>query len=733
MYKNVTAHSLNKTIILVLLFSSHLARAETLSVPLKIDFSLLQQLVISQLFKGPSATTEILHDPYSCSEITLSNPKLSEFEQHLQINTQLKARLAVKVLDNCVPLLNWDGYAKIISKPVISTRNSRDIYLKVIDSQLISHHQESLTTGPLWDQTKQHIYPLFDTFHLDLTQSINEIKNLLPLFLPQHSHTQINHMLDSIQLKDISIDQSGINGKLQFAVDTVTPAQQKEQVLNEQEQQQWQEKWQSMDALLTYTIKYYAQATELEELRLTLFDILLDARYQLQDALQQDQSTDPVRHWFINSWTQLIPVLQKISAENPQQAPLALITLVTATDALQALDKLGPSFGLDVSIDGLRRLARMLNNTPGTDPLKYDQAIDPELLRIFKFNPASSIEHSHYQINLWPINTAVAANRPLDNWIPAPNELDTYLLQVRKLLINSARQSSEKSSLTAQQRDIFQKLILTTAWQESCWRQYVVKNNKIVSLHSSTGDTGIMQINENVWRGFIDKHKLRWNIAYNVDTGSHILLKYMTRYAIKKGEHKKHGGIDNLARSTYSTYNGGPRQVARYRNSKAGAWPRKVDKAFLDKYLQVKRGNELAVAKCLGGTPVSKASSQISAKKASTPKIQAVSGAKKLIHNETWIRQQNKNHFTIQLSVLSSPQAAKDFIRQQSTSGNYAIYQQSKKNSKRLYTVVYGYYSARHRAEKESRQFKPLKAWIRPFKDIQASINSEHLISRKLL
>ena len=717
-------------IVLVLLLSAQLTQAETVSVPMQIEFTQLQKLLVKQLFTGPSSSIEVLNDPQGCSEITLSNPQLSEFKQHLQVDAQLKARLAVKMLDTCVPLLNWDGYAQIISKPLIKANNPRLIHLQVIDSHLINIDQQRLTTSPLWDYARTHIHPLFDRFFLNLEPAINELKNFLPLFLPRHNHDQINSMLDSMRLNDIQIVKQSITGKLHFNVNTVASEKQPEQAFNAQEQQLWQEKWQSMDALLTYTIKYYAQETELEELRQTLFEILLDARYQLQVALQQDQANDPVRHWFINSWTQLIPVLQTISAENPQQAPLALLTLVTATDALQALDRLGPTFGLDISIDGLRRLVRMLANTPDIDPLKYDQTIDPELLRIFQFNPdpaSSNTEHSHYQINLWPINTANAASiRPLDNWIPSPNELNTYLLQVRTLLINTARKASKKSSLTAKQRNIFQKLVLTTAWQESCWRQYVVKNKKIVSLHSSTGDTGIMQINENVWRGFVDRHKLRWNIAYNVETGSNILLKYMTRYAIKKGEHKKHGGIDNLARSAYSMYNGGPRQYGRYRNSRAGAWPKKVDKAFHGKYLQVKQGNELAVAECLGGARASKTNIQPQPGKITTRKKTAPtkheSGAKKLIHNETWIKQQNRNHFTLQLAAFSSQKAAADFIAQQSIKGNYAIYQQKKSHAKQLYTVIYGYYSTRQRAENGSKEFRAIQSWIRPFKDIQAAI-----------
>jgi hypothetical protein len=498
------------SVTLIFLLSAQLAQAETVSVPLQVEFPLLQQLLIKQLYREPSASIEILNDPYGCSEIILSEPELSEFKQQLKVNTRLKARLAVKVLDNCVALLNWDGYAQILSKPLIKLDNPQVIYLQVIDSQLINQNQETLTTGPLWDQDRNHIHPLFDNFRMDLRPAINNIKTILPTFLPQHNHAQINSLLDSIQLDDLQINQSGINGQLRFDITKITAEPTPEPALNAQEQQLWQEKWHSMDALLTFTIKHYAEATELQELRQTLLDILLDSRYQLQEALQQDQTNAPVRYWFFKSWMQLMPVMQKISTANPEQAPLALMTMITATDALQALDQLGPAFGLDISIDGLRRLARLLNkNTPG-DPLKYDDSIDPELRQLFQFDPDSdSNESNNIQFNLWLIQTARAANaRSLDNWIPGTNELDVYLSQVRALLNTSARASNAKSSMTAAQRDIFQKLVLTTAWQESCWRQYVVENKKFVPLHSSTGDTGIMQINENVWRGFVDRNKL---------------------------------------------------------------------------------------------------------------------------------------------------------------------------------------------------------------------------------
>nr|WP_305906798.1 hypothetical protein [Methylomarinum sp. Ch1-1]MDP4519504.1 hypothetical protein [Methylomarinum sp. Ch1-1] len=464
---------------LMLLLSSQALQAETVKVPLQLDFPLLRQLVVNQLFPGEDVSTELLNDPNGCSSIVLSEPKLSEANQHLQILSRLDVSLAVKMLDRCVKLLDWQGYAQIISDPAIAPDNPRLLYLRVLDSHLISLDNERLSSGPIWDQARKQIHPWFKRFRLDLTSSIEELQDVLPLFLPRHTHAQLDSLLASLQIADLQVAANGIRGDLMFQLAPISLPQQPERPLTEQEQEQWQQKWQSMDALLTYAIKHYAAATELEELRLALFDILLDARYQLQEALQQNQTDDPLRHWFIDSWTRLIPVLQQISAKNPKHATLGLMTLVTASDALRTLDKLGPRFGLTISVDGLRRLARMLNHDREGAPLNYDQAEDPELLRLFRFPKAADVR-GETAFDLWPIGSAqAAATRPLNRWVPADDELAAYLLTVRDLLRDKALSASANNgSLTSAQQAVFRKLLMATAWQESCWRQYVVKQKK---------------------------------------------------------------------------------------------------------------------------------------------------------------------------------------------------------------------------------------------------------------
>ncbi len=63
--------------------------------------------------------------------------------------------------------------------------------------------------------------------------------------------------------------------------------------------------------------------------------------------------------------------MQEISLQLPEHDLLPFMSFITAADALKALDRLGPAAGLDISTDGLRRLARLLNDNPSIDPLKY--------------------------------------------------------------------------------------------------------------------------------------------------------------------------------------------------------------------------------------------------------------------------------------------------------------------------------------------------------------------------
>jgi hypothetical protein len=162
-----------------------------------------------------------------------------------------------------------------------------------------------------------------------------------------------------------------------------------------------------------------------------------------------------------------------------------LISLFAVTDALSVLDRLGPSIDLDISVNGLRRLGRMLIDQPGINSFFYDNTVDPELRHLFQLSPSMELNApSGFNFSLWPISSVrkKSSNERLDLWVPSKSELPEYLPIVRDLLEDSAGNTIEPGLNTATKK-LFQNLVLTTVWQESCWRQYVLKNREIVTLH----------------------------------------------------------------------------------------------------------------------------------------------------------------------------------------------------------------------------------------------------------
>src|SRR6266540_3705387 len=174
----------------------------------------------------------------------------------------------------------------------------------------------------------------------------------------------------------------------------------------------------------------------------------------------------------------------------------------------------------------------------------------------------------------------------LDRWVPEGEELSVYRETVDRLLTVAAERSLDPDALDERFDDLFHHVVKATAWQESCWRQYVRRGEVVTYLASRTGDVGLMQINIRVWRGFFNAAKLRWNAAYNAGAGAEILQHLLIRY----GARETRDGLENAARATYSAYQGGPARYRRYRTATAASRGGAVDRAFWEKYQAVAGG-----------------------------------------------------------------------------------------------------------------------------------------------
>lgn len=169
----------------------------------------------------------------------------------------------------------------------------------------------------------------------------------------------------------------------------------------------------------------------------------------------------------------------------------------------------------------------------------------------------------------------------------------SYGRELGQLLDLAARyQLEDDTDVSA--RALWPDLLKAAAWQESCWRQYVMKHGRIWFLESKSGDIGLMQINKYVWRGFYSLPRLRWDIVYNLSTGSQILHRFLAGAS----EHLHSNDPAVLARAAYAAYNGGPGAYDRWRQPHEPRLLREIDVAFWLKYQAVTAGQPFDILTC---------------------------------------------------------------------------------------------------------------------------------------
>jgi hypothetical protein len=407
-----------------------------------------------------------------------------------------------------------------------------------------------------------------------------------------------------------------------------------EEILAEAELARLTTSWEVWDAYLVHMITSLGRHQLSADDRRRLLDTLLAIRYQFINALATAAiEPDIIRQQFVAAWKNLTPVFHHHLGGRPSGNLLGYLAFFTASDALVALDRIGPQLGLDISREGLIRLARLL---AGQQPvsLVYGGEVDTNLRQmvgleaepgfegpIFKgeemelepIGDRSSLESEYPMLEVLSsllIATAWAKKSKgtdslteIRTWLASRNDPGTYLKRIKGVLQNSAEKVLGKRKTSKGYAKMFPRMVLATAWQESCLRQFVVKKKKIVYLRSYNGSSvGVMQINERVWRGMYDLHRLRWNIRYNAWAGCEILDLYVTKYIEKNIKELKSGGKisdETLARTLYAMYNGGPQEFKKFLSRKQKGKYYKSDKLFIEKFNWVKTSQWQNIRKCL--------------------------------------------------------------------------------------------------------------------------------------
>lgn len=587
------------------------AQAGEVHLTLPFAYRLVQEALVKQVFIGPNETVRVLEGKNACNVLTLSEARVEGGAAgRVRVLAKVTSRGGTPLTQGrCLPLFEWTGTLEALQQPyVIGDRLA--IGFRVVDSDILGEDEaRRAVPGVVWNWVKKHVHPRLDAFNLSVNPALIEVRGLLTEAMAG-APAEVLAIVDSLQLTGVVASVDTLNTEVAFTAPDIPPDWRPapdEPVLNVEELEAWRGAWQAWDAFATWLVKYAANGVD-AELRAALASTLLDARYDLLEALASDSGADPVRGLFLKTWTRLAPQLEAIQTTVPAAEALRYLSFISAADALRALDSAAPQLRLRVDRETLRRLARVLLPDAGDEVLAYSTDIDPALRVLLGFDPELAAGRVPPRSGLaWlirPAHAAVAVDsalaQRLSGWVPQAGDLDAYLRAVAALLDQIAHAELARGKVPARFGEVYQVLIQATAWQETCWRQYEIRGGKVQTIQSPVGSVGIMQVNKHVWRGVYDLNALVSDVGFNARAGNEILVHYLVDYAIRKGEHRATGDPENLARASYAVYNGGPGHLRRYRDAKTKGSLRRIDAAFWDKYQAIQARGAAAVKQCYG-------------------------------------------------------------------------------------------------------------------------------------
>lgn len=345
---------------LVLGFAQAVA-AEPYNLPIQLDYALIKKVVANQLFTGEGGAAEVWKDKHKCSFLKLFNPRISGEGGQIKLLNDVQAQFGTAFGGQCITVLVWDGALETFQKPKISADQSV-LSLPVTKANAYDRQGRQLTIDKLQDLIRKVAAPKLAAVKVDLNKSRGDMEKTLTGFLPPEKSEEVKKVLSTLKFGSAEANDDGIKVKMAFDAPIKKESPKPEAPFSDAEQKQWQTTWQEWDGFLAKAINQAASETKSQELRKTLTDILSESRSAFQAGLkaQSPETADPVRVFFTRTWQKLAPQMRTLAKELPEIEGLRYMTFIAATDVIYELENLGAPFGLEISSDGLRKLARMV-------------------------------------------------------------------------------------------------------------------------------------------------------------------------------------------------------------------------------------------------------------------------------------------------------------------------------------------------------------------------------------
>ncbi|MEM7691603.1 MAG: lytic transglycosylase domain-containing protein [Pseudomonadota bacterium] len=627
------------------------ASSTELAVPMVLPMSLVADRVRSALQIDDSGEGEILAD--ECNKIKFTSFTLAHDSSYLELTLDSEVSAGLRIFSRCPGINDFEALLVLRLKPAVDAQGEGVTFTTVAAELRKPDGSKSLMTSTTRKLAETLLIPRLETVSVPVGDLLLSIDELLMRFMG--STVDAPSLTDLAHLSDVQATESGLNAVLSFSVELakapaaegagenkadeltegVATSASHESAVAPQSTALLQDE---LDGFVTTIVTDLAMRTDDRDLQLDFLAVLLDARLQISNVVDGMQSAstlavetvetsddfatgadsgasahpsaqteDRLRELFLSVWEQLGELARKLPAEggygqersnSAEDSGLRMLGFLAAGDALLLVDALGPEYGVEISAEGLQRLAKMLLS--GDAPVSFTPLpLEPDeaLRSLFGFTDPGSRNNASGPASAWwypllPVRRAVAEEVSLGDRLrevfPRPSTLNDYLGIVARLLEDAIEEHRTDSRLNPEQQALFEPLVRATAWKETCWRHYLPGESGVAVIKSSVGAVGMMQIVGRVWRSLFDLERLESDVNYNVAAGIQILDHYFIDYAVRRGEHEYPGGAENLVKATYAAYNGGPSRLSRYRREGVAARARAVDQQFFRYYEEMK-------------------------------------------------------------------------------------------------------------------------------------------------
>ncbi|MBT8345490.1 MAG: lytic transglycosylase domain-containing protein [Desulfofustis sp.] len=590
-------------------------------MPITLDYELLNGLLIQTSYTDPGQTAQLLYEGNGCLELKLTDPKFSGEAEVITLLTDVYIHLGTPLGDSCLMPYQWNGSMQVSQIPRLDSQ-SWDLTFQTVDTKIFSADGAAIES---FDMVFQRLLPLINehmqAFSIKLANPVEDLRTfILPMFTPD-ARVQAKQLLDSIRPGAIIANQTSLIVNIHADATELDsgPEAAAVETLSEEEMEDFLDLWETWDSLLVFLVSVLSETPLSSTNKQQLIDLLLETRYEFVTRINDTSvQKDFVRDQFLEGWQLLSTIFRNQLLENPAESRIGYLSFLTAGDALMILDELGPAFGIEISRNGLIRLAKILGGE-GVE-LHYSPDINKSLQMLFQAFPENQQNNSddeqetpqrqetsrldifQFLESLLP-SSAFAAKRPsfteIKRWQAPKNNFDDYLERISDLLEFAYTSLVIRRQLPDNFNALYRAMIPAIAWQESCFKQFVVKDSKLTYLLSyNNSSVGLMQVNERVWRGIYDTQRLRWDIRYNASAGCEIVDLYLQKYALRKYGPEILKKTDTLAQLVYAMYNGGPSQFDKFLKRSHTNKLYDSDRLFAQKYEWVKKRDWEQAEKC---------------------------------------------------------------------------------------------------------------------------------------